>query len=232
MKESELAFWQKTARHYTRSMDRFAPLYAAVCERIRPHLSRDMNVLELACGTGQLSFPLSPYVRLWEATDAAPAMIQEAKKRIGSSRLHFSVQDAAHLPYAPESFDAVVIANALHILPEPDRVLREIQRVLKPGGWLFAPTFVHGGGRLARLRTWCMERTGFHVYHRWNAGEFVSYLSMHDFWVVEHALPGGRVLPLCCAACRWTPAERITAQSRSEGRLHGRYPGTGLGTAE
>ena len=91
MKESELAFWQKTARHYTRSMDRSAPLYAAVCERIRPHLSRDMNVLELACGTGQLSFPLSPYVRLWEATDAAPAMIQEAKKRIGSSRLHFSV---------------------------------------------------------------------------------------------------------------------------------------------
>ena len=88
MKESELAFWQKTARHYTRSMDRSAPLYAAVCERIRPHLSRDMNVLELACGTGQLSFPLSPYVRLWEATDAAPAMIQEAKKRIGSSRLH------------------------------------------------------------------------------------------------------------------------------------------------
>lgn len=74
-------------------------------------------------------------------------------------------------------------------------MLREIQRVLKPGGWLFAPTFVHGGGRLARLRTWCMERTGFHVYHRWNAGEFVSYLSMHDFWVVEHALLGGRVLP-------------------------------------
>lgn len=46
MKESELAFWQKTARHYTRSMDRSAPLYAAVCERIRPHLSRDMNVLD------------------------------------------------------------------------------------------------------------------------------------------------------------------------------------------
>ena len=51
MKESELAFWQKTARHYTRSMDRSAPLYAAVCERIRPHLSRDMNVLEKTLST-------------------------------------------------------------------------------------------------------------------------------------------------------------------------------------
>lgn len=58
-----------------------------------------------------------------------------------------------------------------------------------------------------------MERTGLHVYHRWNAGEFVSHLSMHGFWVVEHALLGGRVLPLCYAACRWTPAERISEQN-------------------
>lgn len=127
-------------------------VYAEICNRIRPHLTRDMNVLELASGTGQLSFPLSPYVRLWEATDVSSSMIAEAKKRTGSSRLHFSVQDAAHLPYVSETFD-VVIANALHILPEPDRVLREARRVLKPGGWLFAPTFVHAGGKLARLRT-------------------------------------------------------------------------------
>ena len=99
MKESELAFWQKTARHYTRSMDRSAPLYAAVCERIRPHLSRDMNVLELACGTGQLSFPLSPYVRLWEATDAAPTMIQEAKK--SGSAPHASTSLSRMPPICP-----------------------------------------------------------------------------------------------------------------------------------
>ena len=160
MKKSDLDFWQGMAAHYTKFMRRSAPVYAEICNRIRPHLTRDMNVLELASGTGQLSFPLSPYVRLWEATDVSSSMIAEAKKRTGSSRLHFSVQDAAHLPYVSETFD-VVIANALHILPEPDRVLREARRVLKPGGWLFAPTFVHAGGKLARLRTWGMERTGF-----------------------------------------------------------------------
>ena len=172
MKETGAAFWQKIARHYPSMMKRSAPLYSEICSRVRPHLSRDMNVLELACGTGQLSVPLSPYVRLWEATDYSPNMIAEAKKRVTSSRLHFSVQDG---------------------------------RVLKPGGWLFAPTFVHGGGRLAGFRTWCMERTDFHVYHPWNAGEFLSYLSRQDFWVVEHALLGKRTLPLCYAACRWTP---------------------------
>ena len=176
--------------------------YAEICNHIRPHLTRDMNVLELACGTGQLSFPLSPYVRLWEATDASSKMIAEAKKQTGSSRLHFSVQDASRLPYASETFDAVVIANALPILPEPEKVLREARRVLKPGGWLFAPTFIHAGGKLASLRTWGMERTGFRVYHLWNAGEFIAYLSSHDFWVTEHTLLGGRVLPLCYVAGR------------------------------
>ena len=161
MKKSDLDFWQGMAAHYTKFMRRSAPVYAEICNRIRPHLTRDMNVLELASGTGQLSFPLSPYVRLWEATDVSSSMIAEAKKRTGSSRLHFSVQDAAHLPYVSETFDVVVIANALHILPEPDRVLREARRVLKPGGWLFAPTFVHAGGKLARLRTWAWSGPAF-----------------------------------------------------------------------
>ena len=151
----------------------------------------------------QVSYPFPPpYVRLWEATDASSKMIAEAKKQTGSSRLHFSVQDASRLPYASETFDAVVIANALHILPEPEKVLREARRVLKPGGWLFAPTFIHAGGKLASLRTWGMERTGFRVYHLWNAGEFIAYLSSHDFWVTEHSLLGGRVLPVCYVAGR------------------------------
>lgn len=91
MKETGAAFWQKIARHYTSMMKHSAPLYREICNRIRRRLTRDMNVLELACGTGQLSVPLSPHVRLWEATDFSPSMIAEAKKRAASSRLHFSV---------------------------------------------------------------------------------------------------------------------------------------------
>ena len=111
MRKSDLDFWQGMAAHYSKFMRRSAPIYAEICNHIRPHLTRDMNVLELACGTGQLSFPLSPYVRLWEATDASSKMIAEAKKQTGSSRLHFSVQDASRLPYASETFDAVAIRS-------------------------------------------------------------------------------------------------------------------------
>ena len=59
------------------------------------------------------------------------------------NNISFSVQDATKLTYNSEEFDVVVIANALHIMPEPNKALAEIHRVLKPNGILFAPTFVY-----------------------------------------------------------------------------------------
>ena len=103
MRKSDLDFWQGMAAHYSKFMRRSAPIYAEICNHIRPHLTRDMNVLELAWHRPAV-LPLSPYVRLWEATDASSKMIAEAKKQTGSSRLHFSVQDASRLPYASETF--------------------------------------------------------------------------------------------------------------------------------
>ncbi len=129
------SFWQRAARFYGPVMNKTgARLYQDICDQIRPCLDRNMNVLELACGTGQLSFQLYSRVRLWEATDFSEAMFTEAKKKNQSVRLHFSVQDATLLPYATKSFDTVVIANALHIIPNPDKALSEIYRVLKPKG--------------------------------------------------------------------------------------------------
>lgn len=192
------AFWQRFAKLYGPVMEKSgAKLYRNICQRISPHLKRDMNVLELACGTGQLSYPLSGRVRLWEATGFSLAMIAEAKKKNSSSRLHFSVQNATALPYAPESFDAVVIANALHIMPAPDKALAEIRRVLKPEGLLFAPTFVHGEGMGLRVRVRLMEQVGFRTYHKWDAKAFVEYLSAQGFAVFDQAVLGGSLAPLC-----------------------------------
>ena len=172
-------------------------LYDAICERIRPGLTKEMNVLELACGSGQLSFRLAGRVRLWEATDFSENMIAEARKQPRSSRLHFSVQDATALPYAPDSFDAVVISNALHIMPRPELALAEIRRVLKPGGALFAPTFVHGRGAGFRLRARLLTLAGFKVYSKWTAEGFERFVSEHNFQIRQAALLGGSLAPLC-----------------------------------
>lgn len=190
-------FWQRTAKSYGPLMKHSGKLYDAIRERIRPGLTREMNVLELACGSGQLSFRLAGRVRLWEATDFSENMIVEARKKPRSSRLHFSAQDATALLYAPDSFDAVVISNALHIMPHPELALAEIKRVLKPGGILYAPTFVHGRGAGFRLRAWLLTLAGFKVYFKWTAEGFERFISEHNFQIRQTALLGGSLAPLC-----------------------------------
>ena len=190
-------FWQKTAGLYAPFMKSSDQLYADICKRMEPHLTRRMNVLELACGSGQLSFRLAAKVQLWEATDFSENMIEEAKKQGRSRRLHFSIQDATNLPYAPETFDAVVIANALHIMPKPERALAEIFRVLKPGGLLFAPTFIHGEGAGLRLRSRILELAGFRAFSKWSEPEFADYIHDHGFVVRKHECLGKGIAPLC-----------------------------------
>ena len=65
---------------------------------------------------------------------ASPEMILEAKRDNRSAKLHFSVQDMFRLPYADKSFDVVIVSSALHIVPQSEKALQEIKRVLKPGG--------------------------------------------------------------------------------------------------
>lgn len=211
-KTDNKAFWQRIAKLYAPFMKGSDRLYAAICDRIRAGLKRDMNILELACGSGQLSLRLSTHVQLWEATDFSENMIREAKKKSCSGRLHFSVQDATNLPYADSSFDAVVIANTLHIMPNPERALSEIRRVLKPGGLLYAPTFVHGKGAGFRLRTRLLSLAGFRVYSPWTAGEFADYISGRGFEVTKTELLGKSLAPLCYLEAKNT---------KSEGDRHG-----------
>lgn len=191
-------FWQRFARLYGPVMEKSGrPLYEDICGRVRPALRPDMEVLELACGTGQLSFRLAGSVRLWQATDFSEAMIREARRRAAPGNLRFCVQDATALRCPPERYDVVVISNALHIMPHPEKALAEIHRVMKPGGLLFAPTFVHGEGRGFRLRVRLMELAGFHTYYKWSEAELAAYIAAHGFRVEEQAVLGGSLAPLC-----------------------------------
>ena len=192
-------FWQKFAKLYSPFMEhgnRYT--YEQICTLVSPYLSDGMQVLELACGSGQLSFRLADRVKLWTATDFSENMITEAERYPGKKNLHFSVQDATNLPYADESFDAVMIANALHIMPEPYRAMEEIHRVLKSGGMLFAPTFVHGEGAGYNLRMRFMNLIGFRTFSKWNADEFERFVAEHGFQKVEKKVIGSNLTPLCC----------------------------------
>ena len=128
-------------------------------ELIRP-VVRHKTVLELATGTGLIAKHIVNAAAHIEATDASAEMIAEAKRDNHSAKLYFSVQDMFCLPYAKESFDVVIVSNALHIVPQPEKALAEIRRVLKDDGVLIAPTFTHGNGTLRGIIKLFFYETG------------------------------------------------------------------------
>ena len=130
-------FWDRNARIYNRFMRKDHAAYEKMYALIRP-VVKAKTVLELATGTRLIAKHIVNAAAHIEATDASAEMIAEAKRDNRSAKLHFSVQDMFRLPYADKSFDAVIVSNALHIVPQPEKALREIRRVLKDDGVLCA----------------------------------------------------------------------------------------------
>jgi ubiquinone/menaquinone biosynthesis C-methylase UbiE len=166
-----------------------------------PEKIRDMEALEIATGPGLLAKRVAPAAKRMIATDYSDGMIAQAKKGDCPANLRFEVADATKLPYADGSFDAVLIANALHIIPEPEKALREIDRVLRPGGILIAPNFVeHKGTLLSRLWSGILVLAGVRFEHQWTGAEYLAWLEAHG-WRVTFSKEMAARITLMYAEC-------------------------------
>ena len=95
----------------------------------------DWTVGDLGCGTGQTSAAIAPFVAHVIAVDASAAMLQAAKKRLqGIDNIELRRGELEALPIDEARLDAATLMLVLHHLPEPERALAEVARVLKPGG--------------------------------------------------------------------------------------------------
>ena len=193
-------FWDKNAGRYDRFMRNDRAAYDEMYELIWP-VVRHKTVLELATGTGLIAKHIVNAVAHIEATDASAEMIAEAKRDTHSAKLHFSVQDMFRLPYAEESFDVVIVSNALHIVPQPEKALAEIRRVLKDGGVLIAPTFTHAGNSFSGMvKAFFMKLAGFPLHSKWTREEYLRFLRQNG-WAVRKSAALKASFPLTYAEC-------------------------------
>ncbi len=193
-------FWDRNAGRYDRFMRKDGAAYEMMYEMIRP-VVRHKTVLELATGTGLIAKHIVNAAALVEATDASAEMIAEAKRDNHSAKLHFSAQDMFHLPYANQSFDVVIVSNALHIVPQPEKALAEIRRVLKDDGVLIAPTFTHAGNSFSgKVRAFFMKLAGFPLHSRWTSAEYLRFLRQNG-WTVRKSAVLKASFPLTYAEC-------------------------------
>jgi len=178
--------WDLYAPVYERAMRADKKVYQYMYDRI-PQIIADKEVLEIATGPGLLAKRVAGTAKRMTATDYSEGMIAQAKKGKYPQNLTFEVADAAALPYKENSFDVVLIANALHIMPEPEKALSEIDRVLRSDGILIAPNFVeHKGTVISRIWSRILQITGISFDHQWSAEEYKVFLSQNG-WRITHS---------------------------------------------
>ncbi|WP_077598182.1 class I SAM-dependent methyltransferase [Olsenella urininfantis] len=170
-------FWDWSAPIYVWAMRADKGGYQWMYHRIA-EVVRGRRVLELASGPGLIALNVAEATQSMVATDYSEGMVAEARRQAHSDKLRFEVADATDLPYADSSFDVVIIANALHIMPAPERALAEIGRVLTPGGTLVAPNFVMLQGSSGK-NLWArfLELLGVRFESEWDADGYLAFLA-------------------------------------------------------
>lgn len=138
-------FWDKISPLY----DLFEKVYngkvysgtgAKVAEFIEP----SDTVLECACGTGAISISIAPKCRRLIATDFAAGMLRQAEKKCRKfGNVIVRRADITALKCKDNRFDKVVAGNVIHLLPNPEQALHELERVVKPGGRIIIPTYIN-----------------------------------------------------------------------------------------
>ncbi len=103
------------------------------------------DVLELGCGPGDLWLQNMPRVPPgWRITlsDLPPGMLEQAATNLRHQAhpFTFALIDAQSIPFAAQSFDAVIANHMLYHVPDRSRALAEMRRVLRPGGRFYAST--------------------------------------------------------------------------------------------
>jgi len=125
------------------------------------HLKPGINVLELGCGTGSFTRELARSGANVVAIDVSSELLEIAKANSSAPNVRYEIRNAYELSYPNATFDSVVGSSVLHHL-EVEDALREIYRVLKPGGTIYftEPNMLNPQIAIQKNIPWIKQKLG------------------------------------------------------------------------
>lgn len=173
---SEKAYKEMTIKEFTKAAKVYDSGHAGIYEMCKddyPPVLAELekepftDVLDCGCGTGPMiallheKYPDKHYTGL----DLTPEMIQKAQEK-ELSNTTFLVGDCENLPFAPESFDAVICTNSFHHYPNPQDFFDSVYRVLRKDGRLILRDYTS-----SNLMVWLMNHIELPICHLFGHGD-------------------------------------------------------------
>ena len=137
-------FWDKRSKVFDEQvLSVYENAYKKTVKRSIPFLKPEDTMLEIGCGTGNATIPLSEYVKKITAIDISEEMMLKAAEKAkeeGRENITFRQKDLLELDIEPESYDVVAAYNVLLYMKNQEKVLEKIYDILKPGGVFLSAT--------------------------------------------------------------------------------------------
>ena len=128
------------------------------------------------------------------ATDFAEGMLKRASKKCRKyGNVSFRQEDITDIKSADNSFNKVVAGNVIHLLPEPEKALNELLRVVRPGGKVIIPTYINMARDSSGFAVKFIEKLGAEFKRQFDIDSYKKFFEDKGFKDVEFYVVDGRM---------------------------------------
>lgn len=203
-------FWDKISGFYDLAESINGDVYHEMCSLTERLVPAGARVLDCAAGTGELSLAAAKKAASVTCTDLSEKMLNNARRKagfFGADNIVFETRNIFDLKDPDNTYDVVIAGNVLHLLKNPQGAVKELHRVLKPGGRLLLPTFTskkHG-----KLLIKLYKAIGFAPEAEYSPSEYKKMLEECGLGRVQTKLIKGHIP--CCYAMIIKPETETTS---------------------
>ena len=189
-------FWNKISPVYDLFENVYnRKVYKGTGIKVAEFIDKNDSVLECACGTGAITEEIAEKCRQVLATDFAEGMLKRASKKCRKyGNVSFRQEDITDIKCEDESFDKVVAGNVIHLLPEPEKALDELLRVVRHGGKVIIPTYINMTRDSSGFAVKFIEKLGAEFKRQFDIDSYKKFFEDKgfkdvDFYVVDGRMP-------------------------------------------
>jgi ubiquinone/menaquinone biosynthesis C-methylase UbiE len=188
-------FWDKISPLYDLFENVYnRKVYKGTGIKVADFIDGTDSVLECACGTGAITVEIAKKCRKVLATDFAEGMIKRASRKCRKySNVIIRKEDITNIKCADESFDKVVAGNVIHLLPEPAKAMKELGRVVKPGGKIIIPTYINMSKSSSGFAVKFIEKLGAEFKRQFDIDSYRRFFEDMGYNDVEYFVVEGRM---------------------------------------